>query len=624
MVSVRPRLDEPGPDGVPERVALVLFIEDEVESPDELTAEAEIRRTQAEGDQMIPQLRTEIRRLREQLQFTVEEHESSNEEMKAANEELQSINEEYRSATEELETSKEELQSVNEELQTVNSEMRNKLDEVSRAHKELENLMGATEIATLFLDRDMRIQRFSAGIHELFSMLQIDRGRRVSDLSHNLGYNDFVEDAEKTLHKLQPVEREIQTPEGRWFLIRLRPYRTVDDKIEGVVITFIDINELKAAEREIIKARDTLEQRVEERTREVERANQQLSRARDLFFSLFNANPIPTALISLEDNSFLNVNNEFLNYFGFQHQDVIHHNAAEFNLSLELDTSNRLEWLAEVKEEGRIRTFETTIVHPSGETRTLLASIQYLELNEAGALIATFIDISDRVRAEQQIRSLAAELTATEQAERHRLAQILHDDLQQRIFAIQMHLSFLKDAYGKNDLHAFEMDFPQVEEWLAEALQVTRHLSVDLSPPILHGEGLEEATIWLASQMQEQYNLNVKIQADGPHPVLEENTRVLVFYAIRELLFNVVKHSGVLEATVAFEDHDHHLKVIVSDAGHGFASQEVMTSRKFGYGLLSLRHRLNLLGCELEVRSEPGDGTQIIIEVPYERPEESS
>jgi signal transduction histidine kinase len=276
-----------------------------------------------------------------------------------------------------------------------------------------------------------------------------------------------------------------------------------------------------------------------------------------------------------------------------------------------------------MKEQQRIGNYETEIQARSGEIRNVLASVQYINFENNDALITTFIDITERVHAEQQIRELASELTATEQAERHRLAQILHDDLQQRIFAIQMQLSFLKDAYEKNDLQSFEINFPQLEEWLAESIQVTRELSVDLSPPILHGEGLVEATIWLAAQMQEKYNLNVKIQVDGKHPQLEEKARVLVFYAVRELLFNVVKHSETLDATVTFQDEENHLSVIVSDEGKGFPSQEIMNSRNLGHGLSSLRHRLNLLGCNIEVKSEPGEGTQVIIEAPYKSPDEA-
>lgn len=612
VVSIRPRLEEEGWNRVPERQALVFFLEDEVDDPDATADEMAIPRNGTEESEFMEQLQAENLRLREQLQTTVEEFESSNEEMKAANEELQSINEEYRSATEELETSKEELQSVNEELQTVNSEMRNKVEEVSRAQRELENMMGATEIATLYLDRDLRIQRFTAGVKELFNILGVDGGRRISDLTHKLGYDEFVEDAEQVLRRLKLVEREVHTPEGDWLLIRLRPYHTKEGRIEGVVATFIDINKLKEVEAELLDAKVFLETRVAERTQELDEANQELSHARDLFYSLFNANPIPTALTRMEDGVFINVNDEFSNYFNLERDKLIGHNEEE----LGLEAQRREEFHALIKEKGRIGTYETHITHPSGEVRNILASVQYIDMDHIDALITAFIDITDRVRAEQQIRNLASELTLTEQAERHRLAQILHDDLQQRIFAVQMQLSFLKDAYEKNDLQAFHVDFPQLQEWLAETIQVTRQLSVDLSPPIVHGEGLAEAMVWLASQMEEQYGLKVNIQSSGKPAALNEKVRVLVFHSLREILFNIVKHAGTLEAEIRLENYDWGMRVAVRDQGAGFDSAKVMDDPTLAHGLLIVRQRLNLLGCSMEINSQPGEGTEVIIEVP--------
>jgi two-component system CheB/CheR fusion protein len=615
ILSIIPRKAATADDKKQEKQALVFFLEDEQVEP---SAEVAHELDETRKNTLVMRLESEVRRLREQLQASIEEYESSNEELKASNEELQSINEEYRSATEELETSKEELQSVNEELQTVNNELKNKLEEISRSHSDLENLMGATEVAMLFLDRDLRIRHYTPGMQQLFNIMPGDRGRPIKHFTHSLQYNQFLEDAQEVLHTLIPIEREVRGEEGGWFLLRMRPFRTTQDRIEGVIFTFVEITRLKKAEAELVELNATLEQRVLERTQELDEANQNVVQARDLFYGLFNANPIPTALVQMDGETFLNVNAEFLAYFNLQREDVIGHSAEEFGLGVGLGTPARDELRAQLQEDGNVHNFEAEIELSFGDKRMILASIQSLNLDKVDALITTFIDITERVRAEQQIRWLASELTATEQAERHRLSQLLHDDLQQRIFAIQMQLSFLKDAYEKNDLRAFEIEFPQIEEWLAESIRVTRQLSVDLSPPILHGEGLVEAVIWLASQMQEQYKLKVNIQSDGKTARLEEKLRVLLFYTVRELLFNVVKHAGTSEASVAFEHNDGYLKVTVSDGGKGFDSQEIMNDLKFGHGLLSTGHRLGLLGCKMEVNSHPGHGTQIIIEAPIE------
>jgi two-component system, chemotaxis family, CheB/CheR fusion protein len=176
------------------------------------------------------------------------EHHAAEEDLRAANEELQSLNEEYRSTTEELETSKEELQSINEELQTVNVELKIKLDEVSRAHDDLENLMLATDIATLFLDRSLCIQRFTPQLSGLFRIKSHDRGRPISDLTHSLDYPALEQDARAVLANLVPLEREVNCADGRAFIARMRPYRTADDRIDGVVLTLLDVSRLKQAE----------------------------------------------------------------------------------------------------------------------------------------------------------------------------------------------------------------------------------------------------------------------------------------------------------------------------------------------------------------------------------------
>jgi two-component system, chemotaxis family, CheB/CheR fusion protein len=229
-------------DGAPP-TALALFMEG---AP--IEAESEQKGGGTDETKVAAQLREELHATRTVLRTTREQYEAATEELRAANEELQSINEEYRSTAEELETSKEELQSINEELQTVNNELKLKLEMVSRAHNDLQNLMSATDVSTMFLDSQLRIERFTPRMAELFNIVPGDEGRPVTDFTHKLEYQDLMNDARRVLADLIPIERTVRTTTGRWFLIRLRPYRTLDDKIEGVVATFVDVTEQRQAE----------------------------------------------------------------------------------------------------------------------------------------------------------------------------------------------------------------------------------------------------------------------------------------------------------------------------------------------------------------------------------------
>jgi len=615
VVSVRPRMESHGPGKPLEQQALVLFLEDELEEAFEATASGESQaRNLVEHDQLVAKLESEVQRLREQLQVTIEEYDSSNEEMKAANEELQSINEEYRSATEELETSKEELQSVNEELQTVNNEMKTKLEELLQAHRELENLMGATEIATLFLDRELRIVRFTQSIKQVFNILPSDKGRPIHHLTSRFSYGQFTEDAEQVLRRLVPVEREILAENGNWYLLRMRPYRTVEDKIEGVVVSFVDISGRKQAEQDLVRAKESLEERVIERTRELDETNKRLRETRDLFFTLFHANPLPTALTRLEDGLFLDVNEAYLNYFGLKREEVLNHLAPD--LKLPFDSSLRPKLVEQLQQEGAVHDLELRIRHPSGESKILLVSLQLLKSDSANTIIQTFTDITDRVYNEQQIRALASELTEAEQAERQRISQILHDDLQQRIFAVKLQIASLQEAQQRGDLQAVHVDFAQLNEWLDESISVTRNLSIDLSPAILRGEGLSDALDWLAIQMKEKYGLTVNIAANGVDTHFEDTLRILLFQAVREALFNIVKHAETMEAFVTLQyEEDQHIRLTIQDHGAGFDMQKHNGEVPTLGGLASIQQRLNLMGCRLQIVSKPNQGTQVVIDI---------
>jgi two-component system CheB/CheR fusion protein len=199
-------------------------------------------------DPVLAQLEQELQHSREQLATIIEQYETSVEELKASNEELQAINEELRSTSEELESSKEELQSVNEELTTANAEMQARIEDTAKANDDLHNIIASSEIATVFVDKEIRVKRFTPNATAIFNLIDSDLGRSLFHITHSLRYPTLADDVRQSFQSLRLTEREIQSEAGRWYLMRLLPYRTADDHIDGAVITLIDITDRHEAE----------------------------------------------------------------------------------------------------------------------------------------------------------------------------------------------------------------------------------------------------------------------------------------------------------------------------------------------------------------------------------------
>ncbi|MDP1572575.1 MAG: chemotaxis protein CheB [Vicinamibacterales bacterium] len=251
-VTVRPADAGTGVEAGREAGAFVVILEDAPAPP---AARAVTDAADAppgpdgEASPHVAALMQELRDKEEYLQATNEELETSNEELTSSNEEMQSVNEELQSANEELETSKEELQSVNEELATVNAELQTTVADLSRANNDLNNLLAGTGMGTVFVDHQLRIQRFTPAITQVINLIQADVGRPVGHILSNLvGYDTFVADIQAVLDSLTPREIEVQAQSGAWFLMRIRPYRTLDNVIEGAVITFTEITDVKRAQ----------------------------------------------------------------------------------------------------------------------------------------------------------------------------------------------------------------------------------------------------------------------------------------------------------------------------------------------------------------------------------------
>jgi two-component system, chemotaxis family, CheB/CheR fusion protein len=320
----------------------------------------------------------EIAFLKEQLANTIEQYESTNEELKASNEELQAMNEEMRSAAEELETSKEELQSVNEELTTVNYELKASVEELSRTNADLNNLMASTDIGTIFLDRELRVHRFTPSAQKIFNLIPADLGRPISDITSRLHYDGFQEDLEGVLRDLSTIEREVRVGEGgdvQWYLIRIAPYRSAEDRIAGVVATFINITRRKEAE---------------DASRETEARLRRAIQIESVGVFFFHV-----------DGPITEANDAFLQLSGYTREDLK-------NGLVRWDRMTPEEWMALTREEmdrfrrtGKIGPYEKQYIRKDGTRWWGLFTGTRLGENLG---VEYVLDISDRKSAEQALR----------------------------------------------------------------------------------------------------------------------------------------------------------------------------------------------------------------------------
>ncbi|MEI7899603.1 MAG: chemotaxis protein CheB [bacterium] len=259
------RLDEPGP-----LQGLVMLVFTDVAAPLATPAVGQVSKAHARSARLMG-LEQELLQTRGEARATHEEMQTSQEELRSTNEELQSTNEELQSTNEELTTSKEEMQSMNEELQTLNAELQAKVDELSRTSNDMKNLLDSTDIATLFLDKELNVRRFTPQATKIFKLIPGDVGRPITDLVSELRYPELAEDARKVLRTLTSAEKPIGARGSRWFTVRIMPYRTLDDRIDGVVITFADITVAKTLESKLRDKQSVLENHVAEQATKLNR-----------------------------------------------------------------------------------------------------------------------------------------------------------------------------------------------------------------------------------------------------------------------------------------------------------------------------------------------------------------
>ncbi len=333
-----------------------------------------------EPEPVVRQLERELEVSKSRLRDTVEQYEANTEEMKASNEELQAMNEELRSASEELETSREELQSINEELSTVNYELKSKLEELGRANSDMHNLMAATPIATVFLDRELKIMRYTPGVGGLFNLIPSDIGRPLMDLRLQLDYPDLNADAARVLDQLVSIEREVWDNQGHWFLARILPYRTQDDRIGGVVVALVDITEIK-------RAREALQTSEEQFRRAIEDA------------------PIPI-ILQAEDGEVLQISKTWTVLTGYTLEDVPTFEAWLNRAYGAGGDAVRERVRRSFARAMRTEQVEFEILTRTGERRTWLFSASSVGTLRDGRrfVVGMAQDITERLRSSQELK----------------------------------------------------------------------------------------------------------------------------------------------------------------------------------------------------------------------------
>jgi two-component system, chemotaxis family, CheB/CheR fusion protein len=615
----------PGADPDLEGYLLVVFTEESVEPAGPGRTNVDTRRARDLDDQ--------VAIMKQRLQGLIEEYETGQEELRASNEELQSSNEELRSTLEELETSKEELQSMNEELQTVNEENRLKVEELSQLSGDLQNLLAATGIATLFLDRSLRILRFTPRVAELFSMRMADRGRPVSDLSHRLDYDGLIEDARSVLATLIPTEREIVDVDGNWFLTRLLPYRSHEDRIEGVVATFVDISGRKRAEEAL--------RRSEERLRKM----MNIEGAGVLTFG--------------RDGTLLDANDAFLQMTGYSRAEV----AAGLLHWRKLTPPEHLETTArefdQAAQNGRIGPYEKEYQRRDG-SRMWMRFVG-ADLGD-GTIVEYCVDVSDRRRIEDDLRRLTETLEervqerthtlrerekqlvtardaleaeveerrrvqdaredlmrrvmSAEEHERLRLSAELHDQMGQLITGLTLGLRALEEQGGEA---ATQRKLGELRGLAEQIGQEAHHIALSLRPPALDRLGLRASIEAYLDEWSDRHGIRTDFQAIGLDDQRFSNlVEIALYRVVQEGLTNIAKHARAHSVSVVLEFRDGTLRVMLEDDGNGFDTEATLLTALTGnrLGLLGMQERVQVLGGTMQVESVPNDGATLIVRLP--------
>jgi two-component system CheB/CheR fusion protein len=577
---------------------------------------SETERSLEEESRLVLQLEFELKSMSEELHSTIEEMESSNEELKTSNEEIMSMNEELQSVNEELETSKEELQSLNEELITINGQLEDKVVELDKVTDDLMNLMSSTEIATIFLDGQLKIKRFTPPTKALLNLLATDIGRPLQDIAPRFADDQMLVECQEVLDKLTPVEREIETDEPRYFLRRILPYRTTEHAtggtVGGVVITFVDLTQRKLAE--------TVQHQIN--TRHSEELHESAERLQAILGTAADA-IITFDLLGQIDS--VNLATEAL--FNYPRSQLIGQ-----NISLLLPFIKPKQH--DTKANNQVPVEFTHLVGNRREMQarrndgsTFFVDLAISRVDHLDIYTAILRDIS----LQKQLQTHVLEIATDEQ---RRIGQELHDGTQQELTGLSLICGALCEllnvatrsessesrdwVFTPKDYQELQQNAAKLSLGLKKANHHVNRLSHGIMPVQIDAEGLRSALAELAAEANNQAHIKCELKFSGSNTVGNNTVATQLYRIAQESLNNAIKHSRATEILIFLSQQVDQVILEISDNGIGLGHQRVANSRAkgSGIGLRIMEYRANMLGGSLEIDQNQKRGTTVRCIVP--------
>jgi two-component system, chemotaxis family, CheB/CheR fusion protein len=568
--------------------------------------------TMDEKDRLITQLQEDLTSTRFHLQSLVEERDARNQELVSANEEIQSANEELQSTNEELETTKEELQSANEELQTVNDELQQRNNVLTQTGNDLTNLLNSVNIPLLMLTSDLRIRQFTPPMQRLLSVRPADIGRFIGEIRLQLSIEDIEPVLNEVLETLGTRELEVRDRDGRWHLLRVRPYRTADNKIEGLVLVLVDIDQLRRSQQHLLDARDFASSVVESVPLPIVVLNQDCT--------IRTAN---TAFRELTQMQAKELENRFLPEL-MNHLWGIEGTREKLEYLLNSSVGSMIEFEHESTTSQRKTLLVKAQALATDGTRVLLLMLEDITLRrEAEMLIAkqkealeSEIEIAARKldRTQEELRSLTAHLFTVQDEERQRVARELHDDISQRLSLVEIALQEMRvDGDRTDDFNRLQSIWDQVQSLNTDVRQISHRLH----PAILNDLGLSVALRSMVKEFGEREKMPVNYLTQNLPESWPPEAAKAIYRIAQEALRNVAKHAGKTHVKVILAGTDGALQLRVMDFGVGFDQE--MEAPMRGLGMISMQERARLAGGTLIVQSALGHGTVVTADIPLER-----